>query len=624
MSRPLGELSREDCVRIAQAFAEARGPDGFVSTAEGKRCLQATGLSDQRLQRVWHLSDLDRDGRLSLREFACAIHLAGQAKRGRELPVEVTLADQDAVAREVEQVLNGGGFQDMAQFSADGGPSSEVAPPGAGGLGVSSAAAGGTPRGRDRSTRSLPNLGGLGGVGGLSRLGEGAPKLSPAEGEVALSQLASVFETVARLDASGDIRRLSREVLEERRELERQLTRRRDLEHQLQECHGHLELLREERRRADIEAVAAKRQIGHLQDELVFVERESKDAEEDLAVLRAAGDLAPSGVAGDGQERRGPAPYNSAEEERRDVLSKVRAEREILQRDRMSIEECRAKLEEVFKQKLDAQLLQQTLLEKQRQAEHDRGLMLTAIEAERGKLSAMRAERIKMWEERSILEREMTDVVQERWLAAHQPPGQGRAAAAAQAQAAQLQAGGTWHPAPAGAPAAASMRSGGAGGQRLRGVRQSDPPPAVVGGSEGRPEVRGGLPERMDLYGIDGGRTPGLGTLLGGMPSGGGGGGYPAARPLGVENDSLGRAAATQRRKADSRGVRNDDAVGMPVGNPPHAPLGVGAGIAGGPSLSLDGFGGAANGAGGAAGGWDYSFAGGPGGLVPLGAAGRA
>merc|ERR1712232_1373008 len=67
-------------------------------------------------------------------------------------------------------------------------------------------------------------------------------------------------------------------------------------------------------------------------------------------------------------------------------------------------------------------VLQQSLLEKQRQTEQDRGLMLTAIEAERSRLSAMRAERIRMWEERSALEREMTDILQERWLAEHRAP----------------------------------------------------------------------------------------------------------------------------------------------------------------------------------------------------------
>merc|ERR1719384_937349 len=121
--------------------------------------------------------------------------------------------------------------------------------------------------------------------------------------------------------------------------------------------------------------------------------------------------------------RRGPASYSSAEEERRDIVSKMRAERELLQKDQRSIEEIRYKLNGIFKEKLDAQAMQQSLLEKQRQTEQDRGLMLTAIEAERSKLSAMCAERLRLWEERSALEREMTELDQERLLSGDQGGG---------------------------------------------------------------------------------------------------------------------------------------------------------------------------------------------------------
>jgi len=232
-----------------------------------------------------------------------------------------------------------------------------------------------------------------------------------------LGQLASVFEATARLDATGEVGRLSRAVVEERRNLEQHLNRRRDLELKLQESRGQLEALREERRRVETEGSAAQRHAAHLQDELGFVEREVKDAEQDLNSLRESSDM--SRV-----QRQVPGPYSSPDEERRDVLSKVRAEKELLQRDQRSIEELRINLEKVFTEKLDAQTLQQAQLEKQRQTEQDRGLMLTAIEAERGKLSAMRAERIRMWEERSALEREMTNILQERWLAEHRGPPQ--------------------------------------------------------------------------------------------------------------------------------------------------------------------------------------------------------
>eukprot|EP00928_Gymnodinium_smaydae_P015641 TRINITY_DN15798_c0_g1_i1.p1 TRINITY_DN15798_c0_g1~~TRINITY_DN15798_c0_g1_i1.p1 ORF type:complete len:400 (-),score=67.30 TRINITY_DN15798_c0_g1_i1:216-1415(-) len=233
-----------------------------------------------------------------------------------------------------------------------------------------------------------------------------------------LDQLASIFQIIAGLDSKGELNRLSSEVLGERKDLELQLSRRSGLEQQLQQARNELDALREERRRIEIEATTNRQHIAHLQDELLVVEREVKETSQDLASFQEAADLTQGGDFG---RRKNAAPYSSPEEERRDVLSKVRAERELLQRDQHAIDDLRSKLDVVFKEKRAAQEMQESLLEKQRQAEQDRGLMLTAIEAERGKLSQMRAERIGMWEERCRLERETTDLAQERWLTEHAP-----------------------------------------------------------------------------------------------------------------------------------------------------------------------------------------------------------
>mmetsp|Transcript_27321 Transcript_27321/g.84905 ORF Transcript_27321/g.84905 Transcript_27321/m.84905 type:complete len:647 (-) Transcript_27321:59-1999(-) len=563
-----GPLSEEEANHLARTFEQARGPDGFVPAEEGRHQLQRTGLNDHMLQNIWNLSDLDRDGRLSLREFVCALHIAEQARRGRRLPTEVRPEQQERLARSVEGflagLLEGGpeaakhprhedfstvdtapsevpgghrkgrtrkhqdgdrsdtdrGFSSGLEFDstlgarrsegpADSELSTFASRGGArgSGLGLDSPSAQGQPlRGRESAARAL------------GPTAEGTEGLGPPASRGGLGQLASVFELVARLDAGGELRRLSSEVLEERRELERQLSRRREFERQLRESRGQLDALREERRQVEGDTAAAQRRIAHLQDELGFVEREVRAAEEELRALRES-----SGLSGEG--RRGPAPYSSAEDERRDVISKVRAERELLQRDQKGIEELRVRLDDIFKQKLDAQLVQQSLLEKQRQSEQDRGLMLTAIEAERGKLSAMRAERIKLWEERSLLEREMMDIAQERWLAENQAAPERRHAEA---------------PRGPGVPQPGALQASQAEAQRPRGVRQEDLPPAVV---------FGGLPEERD--GPCGG-IAGLGSGLR-RPTGDGFLRSDAYRPEAqVRDRGMGVA------RADTRGVRND------------------------------------------------------------------
>lgn len=355
---------------------------------------------------------------------------------------------------------------------------------------------------------------------------------------------------VARLDPGGELRRLSGEVLDERRELEKQLSRRRDFEAHLREARSQLEALRDERRRVEADATTTQRRIAHLQDELGFVEREVRAAEEDLQMLRESGGFSR-------ESRRGPAPYSSADEERRDVISKVRAERELLQRDQKGIEELRVRLDEIFRQKLDAQMVQQSLLEKQRQAEQDRGLMLTAVEAERGKLSALRADRIKLWEERSVLEKELTDIAQERWLAEHQAvPDRNRAIAVKGP----------------GVPYPSAFQSSPSEVQRRRGVPTEDQPPSVVFSS---------LPDEWEAERV------GTSTLTAGIRRHTGDG-FSGTRPEGSGYPGSGydtKDRDPRMARADNRGIRNEVGGNLGAGGGWNSGFGNRSGSASGRSL---------------------------------------
>jgi len=408
--------------RWAGLFERCRGPHGFVEAEEGRRHLESSGLSNQMLQNIWHLSDLDRDGRLSLREFVCALQLVDHVLAGRPLPAEVTPEQQLTIVHGVDRYVGHGGSsaaRGQDEFSTIDTTGSlfgtsgrrkgaqRAKPPriGEGSDGVWDS-------GLDLDSASGDAGSAYGSRAGLGRIDDvddGIGARGPG-----LGQLAAVLEVVSRLDSGGELKRLSREVLEERKELERQLSRRRDFEHQLKEVRSALDTFREQRRQVEMQSAAAQRKISHLQDETAFVEAEARQAEDDLGALRDAGASGGSAIG------RGPAPYATAAEERRDVLSKVRAERELLQRDQRGIEELRSKLDEIFALKKDTQARQQALLEKQRQTEQDRGLMLTAIEAERGKLSAMRAERLRLCEDRSSVERDMTDIAQQEFAATNQ------------------------------------------------------------------------------------------------------------------------------------------------------------------------------------------------------------
>jgi len=370
----LSAPTQEENERMARSFERSCGPDGFVDATEGQRLLRRTGLQETQLFTIWDLSDLDRDRRLSLREFVCAMTLAEQVRRGQTLPVEVHPEQQEAIAAGVERILQHARAKPREELSSD----TSLKLPGEQALTM-------------LQHRTIP--------------------------ETPLGQLAQVLKLVARMDQSGELQRLSNEVLAERKELELQLAQRRALEDQLREARGRLDEASEKRRQNAVESAAAQKRTAQMQDELVFVSREVSGVEEDLKALRQA-------CGQDTELRKAPpAPYTDPDEERRDVLSKVRAERDLLLKDQKAIQELREKLDEIFKQKHEAQNRQQALLEKQRQCEQDRSLMLTAIEAERAKLMSARADRLRLWKERSDLEKQLQDVDQERLLVSRQVPG---------------------------------------------------------------------------------------------------------------------------------------------------------------------------------------------------------
>eukprot|EP00429_Kryptoperidinium_foliaceum_P065190 CAMPEP_0176050272 /NCGR_PEP_ID=MMETSP0120_2-20121206/24986_1 /TAXON_ID=160619 /ORGANISM="Kryptoperidinium foliaceum, Strain CCMP 1326" /LENGTH=736 /DNA_ID=CAMNT_0017383705 /DNA_START=79 /DNA_END=2286 /DNA_ORIENTATION=- len=68
-------------------FAELE-PDkrGSLTAAVAKEVLEASGLPVSDLAEIWRLSDVDADGKLTIGEFVCAMHLASGRRGGLSLP----------------------------------------------------------------------------------------------------------------------------------------------------------------------------------------------------------------------------------------------------------------------------------------------------------------------------------------------------------------------------------------------------------------------------------------------------------------------------------------------------------------------------------------------------------
>lgn len=345
-----GPLSFEESHRLARIFDENRDSRGFVAYDVAWRQLERTGdgLARNVLQEIWNRSDLDRDGRLSLREFVFAMHLAERVRNGQRVPPQVRPEDQIQLVRTVERLVH------MSENGR---------------------------RPDDFSTANTNASNYFGYDAGGDMVTQ--DKLGP---------LASIFEAAA-IHGSGDLDQYSAQVLQGRQELEQQLVQRRELQEQLTGVRKSSSDLHDEQCRVDTELAAARRRISHLEEELEFLKGEVGIAEGDLDLLREAG-------------------FKHSGGDTTDFLSRVQGEQENWEKDKAAVDDKLTEIEEVAKMKHNIREAQQTLLEQQRQIEHDRNLLLTAIESEYGKLHKMRAERLQMWDERNRLEKELQEYTQ--------------------------------------------------------------------------------------------------------------------------------------------------------------------------------------------------------------------
>lgn len=356
-----GPLAPEESQRIARAFDQCRNSAGFVSRVASKRCLERTNLPEMLQQNIWVLSDKDQDGRLSLREFVCAMHLAEEARRGCKLPVEVRADQQAALVRCVEslvQKLSFSGAAELDHAEAEAGHGDAK-----------------------RHSAALADGSIEPGAHGHYPLADLMSSMNASLENKKLGQLAQVFEAAAGIASQSDLEKFSMEVLHERKELEQQLARRRVDEQQLREVRSASGTLSEESRQAEADSARRRRRVTLLKDELVFAESECKLAEEDLRELR---------------ELDGTARDSAKNKEKLWQMLK-------------SIRELKVAMGEVLQQKSTLQAETEALMERQRHFENDRDLMQAGLEAELTKLSALLAERVRMRAERVALEKETLD-----------------------------------------------------------------------------------------------------------------------------------------------------------------------------------------------------------------------
>ncbi|CAL1135384.1 unnamed protein product [Cladocopium goreaui] len=193
---------------------------------------------------------------------------------------------------------------------------------------------------------------------------------------------------------------------EEEKDLWRQLRRKRDFEVRLVEKRSQTEELEKKRMGPRIAQAEVLASLEVLTQEMEFVKSQQRELEHDLAVLKESNRLL--------QPAFQVAPQVGAQPNQprtKDALAEERAHMESLQAQQEQIEQLRKHIESLHMEKQSLQQQQEALFQKQRSAEQDQNRLLGSIQDDRNLLNEVRAERIKLLEERASLEKQMAVIV---------------------------------------------------------------------------------------------------------------------------------------------------------------------------------------------------------------------
>jgi len=96
VSNPFAEvpwdIKPEDKVVYDQIFNNLEVKSGRISGAVAQKVLLDSGLERTILYKIWELSDIEKIGQLDADEFAVAMYLSEQVKRGVSLPKSIPYA----------------------------------------------------------------------------------------------------------------------------------------------------------------------------------------------------------------------------------------------------------------------------------------------------------------------------------------------------------------------------------------------------------------------------------------------------------------------------------------------------------------------------------------------------
>lgn len=234
-----------------------------------------------------------------------------------------------------------------------------------------------------------------------------APKETPAD---------AITQSVGTLDESE-------------RELWRQLRRKSEFELRVAEKRAQLAEFRDKRRSVSAACADTAASVDCLAGQVEFAKMHEREIQHDVAVLRESNRILQTAfqakkaekAAAQAEIAAGHIPHHLSMQDKLALKQQAREKANSieLKREQQALVEyeqithLRAQVERLVAEKGKLQMRQQVLLDKQHAAEQDRNLLLSSLQEERKGINDLRHERLRIWEQRHSMEREMTIMVQE-------------------------------------------------------------------------------------------------------------------------------------------------------------------------------------------------------------------
>ena len=357
-------------------YAQLYRREGGLAKLDGndaRSLLTKSGLTSSELCDIWDMADVDKDGKLTFGEFLVVMQLVAKVRDGKAfLPAELPSVLSEYLKTPLPEVSA------PEASSAAVTPMAGIAERSA--LAVETPTIGLSPSANRSATTPL---------GSTPTIGFGSEAVGRHHVRFGSDFAPARPESRFGLETKPEDTLQSRLLLQEQKEVSEQLGRSRQFRKQMLDGRGRLEALRSEARIVELEMVNQDHEVSRLQDQILHMKTQVGEAEEELDQFRRESGQVSLGTSGD-------------------VLIAVAAIREAIGEDEREVAELRAQLERIQREKTDLQSMHSVMLEKKRQADQDRNLLIVGLESDRSKLVTVRADRLKLWEQRHQLTREIT------------------------------------------------------------------------------------------------------------------------------------------------------------------------------------------------------------------------